>query len=83
MTNGELREVTESSSATESDSETVVMFNFDRLNEDRLVCYVGMHGNVVKFLSLLRDLLTLWSATWIGLKLEVQVMGLVFVGPMS
>ena len=35
MTNGEFREVTESSSATESDFETVIMFNLDRLNEDR------------------------------------------------
>ena len=35
MNNGEFREVTESSSATESDFETVVMFNLDRLNEDR------------------------------------------------
>lgn len=34
MINGELREVTESSSAIESDSEIVVMFNLDRLNED-------------------------------------------------
>ena len=35
MINGELREISESSSATDSDSETVVMFNLDRLNEDR------------------------------------------------
>ncbi|XP_030959335.1 uncharacterized protein LOC115981322 [Quercus lobata] len=35
MTNGEFREVTESSSATESDFETMIMFNLDRLNEDR------------------------------------------------
>nr|POE69558.1 hypothetical protein CFP56_49333 [Quercus suber] len=35
MTNGEFREVTESSSATKNDFETVVMFNLDRLNEDR------------------------------------------------
>lgn len=35
MTNGDIREVTESSSVTESDSEIVVMFNLDRLNEDR------------------------------------------------
>lgn len=35
MTNWEFRKVTESSSATESDSETVVMFNLDSLNEDR------------------------------------------------
>lgn len=34
-TNGEFREVIESSSATKSDSEIVVMFNLDRLNEDR------------------------------------------------
>ena len=34
MTNGELREVTKSSSATKSDFETVVMFNLDRLNDD-------------------------------------------------
>ena len=41
MTNGELREVTKSSSATESDSETVVMFNLDRLNDDHLVWLRG------------------------------------------
>lgn len=41
MTNGELREVTESSSATESDSKTVVMFNVDRLNDDRPVWLYG------------------------------------------
>ena len=35
MTNGELREISESSSATVSESETVVMFNLDRLNENR------------------------------------------------
>nr|POE67631.1 hypothetical protein CFP56_26854 [Quercus suber] len=35
VTNGELREVTGSSSATESDSETVVLFNLDRLNDNR------------------------------------------------
>nr|POF00651.1 hypothetical protein CFP56_26219 [Quercus suber] len=34
MTNEEFREVTNSSSATESDSETMVMFSLDRLNED-------------------------------------------------
>ena len=37
MTNGELKEVTESSSVTESDSEIVMMFNLDRLNDDRPV----------------------------------------------
>ena len=37
MTNGELREVTKSFSATKSDSETVVMFNLDRLNDNHLV----------------------------------------------
>ena len=42
MTNGELREVTESSSATESDSETVVMFNLDRLNDDHLIWLRGV-----------------------------------------
>lgn len=41
MTNGELREVTKSSSATESDSETVVMFNLDRLNDDHFVWLRG------------------------------------------
>nr|POE58039.1 hypothetical protein CFP56_76532 [Quercus suber] len=41
MTNGELREATKSSSATESDSETVVMFNLDKLNEDRPVWLRG------------------------------------------
>ena len=41
MTNGELREVTKSSSATESDSEIVVMFNLDRLNDDHLVWLRG------------------------------------------
>ena len=41
MTNGELREVTKSSSETESDSETVVMFNLDRINDDHLV---WLHG---------------------------------------
>uniref|UniRef100_A0A7N2MIT6 Uncharacterized protein n=1 Tax=Quercus lobata TaxID=97700 RepID=A0A7N2MIT6_QUELO len=35
MMNGELREVTRSSLATESDFEMVVMFNLDRLNKDR------------------------------------------------
>ena len=35
MTNGELREISEASSATVSESETVVMFNLDRLNENR------------------------------------------------
>ena len=37
MTNGELKEVTDSSSATKSDSEIVMMFNLDRLNDDRPV----------------------------------------------
>ena len=35
MTNGEIREATGSYSATESDSETVVLFNLDRLNDNR------------------------------------------------
>ena len=35
MTNGELREISEDSSATVSESDTVVMFNLDRLNENR------------------------------------------------
>lgn len=35
MTNGELREEPNSTSATKSDSETVVMFNLGRLNDDR------------------------------------------------
>ena len=35
LTNGELREATGSSSATESDSETVVLFNLDRHNDNR------------------------------------------------
>lgn len=35
MTNGELREASRSSSTTESDSKTVVMFNLDRLNDNR------------------------------------------------
>ena len=35
LTNRELREVTGSSLATESDSETVVLFNLDRLNDNR------------------------------------------------
>ena len=34
MTNGVLREAIGSSSITESDSETVVMFSLDRLNDD-------------------------------------------------
>ena len=34
MTNGVLKEATGSSSATESDSKTVVMFSLDRLNDD-------------------------------------------------
>nr|POE90949.1 hypothetical protein CFP56_05321 [Quercus suber] len=34
FTNGELREATGSSSATESDSEMVVLFNLDRLNDN-------------------------------------------------
>ena len=42
MTNGELREVTKSSSATKSDSKTVVMFNLDRLNDDHLVWLCGV-----------------------------------------
>lgn len=33
MTNRELREETDSTSATKSDSETVVMYNLDKLNE--------------------------------------------------
>ena len=37
MTNGELKEVTDSSSATKSDSEIVMMFNLDRINDDRPV----------------------------------------------
>nr|POE68623.1 hypothetical protein CFP56_62623 [Quercus suber] len=41
MTNGELREATKSSSAIESDSETVVMFNLDKLNEDRPIWLRG------------------------------------------
>ena len=41
MTNGELKEVTEFSSAIESDSKPVVMFNLDRLNDDRLVWLRG------------------------------------------
>ena len=35
MINGELREISEASSATVSESDTVVMFNLDRLNENR------------------------------------------------
>ena len=35
MTNAEFRKVTKSSIAAESDSKTVVLFNLDRLNEDR------------------------------------------------
>ena len=35
MTNGELREISEDSSATVSESDTVIMFNLDRLNENR------------------------------------------------
>ena len=35
MTNGELREISEASSAIVSESDTVVMFNLDRLNENR------------------------------------------------
>ncbi|KAK9985960.1 hypothetical protein SO802_030911 [Lithocarpus litseifolius] len=35
MTNGVLREATGSSSVIESDSKTIVMFNLDRLNDDR------------------------------------------------
>ena len=41
MTNGELREVTESSSAIESDSETVVIFNIDRLNDEHPMWLCG------------------------------------------
>ena len=41
MMNGELREVTGSSSTIESNSEAVVMFNLDRLNED---CLELLHG---------------------------------------
>ena len=35
MTNGQLREISEASFATVSESDTVVMFNLDRLNENR------------------------------------------------
>ena len=41
MTNGELKEVTKFSLATKSDSEIVVMFNLDRLNDDHLVWLCG------------------------------------------
>ena len=41
MTNGEIREATGSYSATESDSETVVLFNLDRLNDNRLEWLCG------------------------------------------
>ena len=42
MTNGELREVTKFSLATKSDSDTVVMFNLDKLNDDHLVWLRGV-----------------------------------------
>ena len=41
MTNREFKEVTKSSTATKSDFETMVMFNLDRLNEDRLEWLCG------------------------------------------
>ena len=41
MTNGEIREATGSYSATKSDSETVMLFNLDRLNDNSLEWLCG------------------------------------------
>nr|POF18843.1 hypothetical protein CFP56_25495 [Quercus suber] len=57
MTNKELKEVTEYSSATESDSETIVMFNLDRLNDDRPVWLRGAARERVQILESTKGLI--------------------------
>ena len=87
MTNGELREVTKSSSETESDSETVVMFNLDRINDDHLVSLHGAtweQGQIPKSTKgLIDSLVSRVVEIDCRQNLEVRVMGLVFVSQMS